>query len=73
MSVLDNDSLLDPALQAARLNTALSTTVFGASAAADPALMQSLFIGIEGQSGLSQWSVLDPYLQQKLMNTALGT
>jgi hypothetical protein len=69
--LLDNDSLLDPALQAARLNTDLSTTVFDASAAADPALMQSRFIAIQGQSGLSQWSVLDPNLQQTLMNANL--
>ena len=72
MSTLDNFGLYLPALCRLR---GLMRHIIRRSLARRPqriTLMQSLFIGIEGQSGLSQWSILDPYLQQTLMNTALA-
>ncbi len=70
--VLDKWSLLDIALRADRLNTALSTGMFDKWAIDDPALFQSRFEMLKGPSGLGPWSILDDELSQMLMNAALS-
>ena len=70
--VLDKWSLLDVALRADRLNTALSTGMFDKWAIDDPALFQSRFEMLKGPSGLGPWSILDDELSQMLMNAALS-